>query len=598
MAELAIPLIALGSMYIISNQDKQKQKVGKENLTNMAASMADSFGGNAEIAYNYPIETNVMDDNIKEYKNPNQVTDKYFAPSNNNVPENNLNMGNGNVPQFISLTGMPLERDDMKHNNMTPYFGAKLRGATVNANISEGLLDNMQGGGSQQFRKTAVAPLFKPQDNMQWANGAPNQSDFIQSRMNTSLRMANTKPWEEQRVAPGLNQGYNTNASSSGLNSGMDARETWQPKSVDELRIKTNPKLSFDLNGHQGPANSTIKSRGNMGVMEKHLPDTYYNNTPDRWFTTTGLEKAQTARSTEVLHDVTRTNTTQEYYGATRSATGEAGYTPQYYHPSFRTETAQTNMAPPTFSGKTPASSGDYGRQGYSTLHNNRTTTKNADIGYISGAMKSVMAPLFDVLKPSRKENVVNNLRPYEGVSGVVPASTVFNPADRTKTTNRETQDGLLDNTHLNVERQVNNAYLVSEQQSIENNRDTTWTSVIGSSGGMGAQTGPRPYDADYNQRNNTNKTYPNRPNQGGTQIFNQYDNIKVDRHDGDRNNNRMWVRSVGNSVPSAIPSTDTIGKYNIPQTYNQGIAVDRMQPDILTAFKQNPYTHSLQSWA
>lgn len=131
-------------------------------------------------------------------------------------------------------------------------------------------------------------------------------SDFLQSRVNPSMRMANVKPWEEQRVAPGLNKGF-TNEGSNGFNSGMEARDSWLPKTVNELRVDTNPKITYGLSGHEGPADSLIKNAGTVqtqGRVEKNRPDTYYNVGQKRWFTTTGLEKAQTARGVEVLHDV------------------------------------------------------------------------------------------------------------------------------------------------------------------------------------------------------------------------------------------------------------------------------------------------------
>ena len=49
----------------------------------------------------------------------------------------------------------------------------------------------------------------------------------------------------------------------------------------------------------------------------------------------------------------------------------------------------------------------------------------------------------------------------------------------------------------------------------------------------------------------------------------------------------------VSNGGPSTIPSTDTFGKINTPQYYNEEKNNDRINPDILTAFKQNPYTQS-----
>jgi hypothetical protein len=588
MAELAIPLIALGSMYIISNQEKKKEK-----FTNMSDKK--NYLPNTEIIpENYPTLAPVNSDNVQRYINPNQITDKYFDPA---TYEKTINKELKNEPNFISLSGQPIVGKEFRHNNMTPFFGAKIRGATANANVSESILDNMQGTGTQQFRKKEVAPLFKPQDNVQWAHGMPNQSDFYQSRVNPGTRMANIKPWEEQLVAPGLNQGYGTEGS-LGFNSGMGSRESWMPYTVDELRVKTNPKLTFGLEGHEGPAINLIKNRGLIGQVEKHLPDTYYNNTPDRWLTTTGIEKAQTARGIEILQDVSRPFTTTEYFGTSGRAEGDAGYTPQNYQKSHRTEKTCEIVSAPSAAGQNPASTGDYSRDSYKFLPTNRSTVCYSATGIVGGVVKAVVAPLLDILRPTRKENVVGNARPYENGKSSVPANVVYNPSDRTKTTNREMLEGKLDNNHLNIQNQKDGAYSVSTQQAIENNRDSTNITYMGNSGGPANQSGLRQYDAEYNQHNNPNKTYLNRPNQGGTQIFNQTDNIKIDKVDCDRDNNRLWVRGSGPTVATALPAPETYGKFSARQYYDENINCERIQPDILSAFKQNPYTQSLQSWA
>ena len=588
MAELAIPLIALGSMYIISNQEKKKEK-----FTNMSDKK--NYLPNTEIIpENYPTLAPVNSDNVQRYINPNQITDKYFDPA---TYEKTINKELKNEPNFISLSGQPIVGKEFRHNNMTPFFGAKIRGATANANVSESILDNMQGTGTQQFRKKEVAPLFKPQDNVQWAHGMPNQSDFYQSRVNPGTRMANIKPWEEQLVAPGLNQGYGTEGS-LGFNSGMGSRESWMPYTVDELRVKTNPKLTFGLEGHEGPAINLIKNRGLIGQVEKHLPDTYYNNTPDRWLTTTGNEKAQTARGIEILQDVSRPFTTTEYFGTSGRAEGDAGYTPQNYQKSHRIEKTCEIVSAPSAVGQNPASTGDYSRDSYKFLPTNRSTVCYSATGIVGGVVKAVVAPLLDILRPTRKENVVGNARPYENGKSSVPANVVYNPSDRTKTTNREMLEGKLDNNHLNIQNQKDGAYSVSTQQAIENNRDSTNITYMGNSGGPANQSGLRHYDAEYNQHNNPNKTYLNRPNQGGTQIFNQTDNIKIDKVDCDRDNNRLWVRGSGPTVATALPAPETYGKFSARQYYDENINCERIQPDILSAFKQNPYTQSLQSWA
>jgi hypothetical protein len=53
-----------------------------------------------------------------------------------------------------------------------------------------------------------------------------------------------------------------------------------------------------------------------------------------------------------------------------------------------------------------------------------------------------------------------------------------------------------------------------------------------------------------------------------------------------------MWVPS---NMPQMPMSKETYGKIRSPQYYDEcKIGCDRIQPDILNAFKNNPYTHSL----
>ena len=56
-----------------------------------------------------------------------------------------------------------------------------------------------------------------------------------------------------------------------------------------------------------------------------------------------------------------------------------------------------------------------------------------------------------------------------------------------------------------------------------------------------------------------------------------------------------MWIPQGG---PTVITSTEQYGQLQGMQTYNENIQTDRMNPDILTAFKNNPYTQSLHSYA
>ena len=105
--------------------------------------------------------------------------------------------------------------------------------------------------------------------------------------------------------------------------------------------------------------------------------------------------------------------------------------------------------------------------------------------------------------------------------------------------------------------------------------------------GGHADRTGT----AAYNQQLNVNKTYPNRPNQGNMSLLGTETNISVAKLEADRNNNRMWVPS---SAPPQIPSMEQFGQMSMPQTYDNNLNTERMDPAILNAFRQNPYTKSL----
>lgn len=600
MATLAIPILALGSLYVMSNQNKEESKV-KEGFHNMGKTTNYLPGVNPPTPVeNYPTTSDVRKDNVRVYKNPNQTTDKFY---NNQVYDgviaNNPNGSSGSGRESVmSLTGKPIVKGNFEHNNMVPFFGAKIKGSTGKADIHETILDNMQGNGSQFITKQECAPLFKPDHNLHYISGAPNMSDFYQSRVNPGKKMANIKPWQEEKVAPGLNKGYNGDGG-AGFNSGMESRDSWLPKTVNELRVDTNPKMTFGLAGHEGPANSKIKSgatKQTQGNVEKYLPDTYYTVGASRWFTTVGLEKGQTARGTEILQHVNRTTTSCPYFGS-GGTDSDATYVAGEYEEPLKQQLPTNPISNADAHGQNMASPSDYGAKSYTNFANNRSTTRREEpFGIVQGAMKAITAPILDILRPSRKENAIGTGRPCGNAKTTVSHLPVYNPADRTKTTIREMTGDKLDNNHLNMDRQQDigaGGYLVNKQTSVQVQRDTTNVENIGNAAPAHAVANPV-YDAAYRQRNNPNKTYKNHPNQGGMQIFNQNDNIKIDKLDCDRNNNRMWAPE---STVSAIPSTDTFGKINMPQYYDETKGSERIEPDILTAFKKNPYAQSLQSW-
>ena len=83
--EIAIPLVALGGMYVISNQpsnhsNKKSKRGEKENFVNMGLKKQNSELPNTNIPpQNYPVENlSQLVETTQRYQNPNTATDKYF----------------------------------------------------------------------------------------------------------------------------------------------------------------------------------------------------------------------------------------------------------------------------------------------------------------------------------------------------------------------------------------------------------------------------------------------------------------------------------------------------------------------------------------
>ena len=117
--------------------------------------------------------------------------------------------------------------------------------------------------------------------------------------------MNNINPFKEPQVAPGLNLGYTSEGQGGFQLWNGASRELWMAKTVDEMRVTTNPKASGNsILGYEGPANSHIKTMGSQGKQEKNRPERDFEMTQDRYLTTTGVEKGQTMRSIPIQRHV------------------------------------------------------------------------------------------------------------------------------------------------------------------------------------------------------------------------------------------------------------------------------------------------------
>lgn len=606
--ELAIPLFALGSLYLAAkssgadDDDRPAQRGGRRQEG--FESLPNTNVPNRNFPDEYPVVSVDVDltsklSTVNKYDTPSVYTDKYFNPSGDRayLDQQAASAGGGLTHNFVSLSGDKVDPSYFKHNNMVPFFGSTLRSRMVDENSNEGLLDNMIGTGTQILSKSEQSPLFSPSENMQWAHGMPSSSDFMQSRMNVSTKMSNVKPFEEERVRPGLGL---EGEYSLGFNSGMMAREMWMPKTADQMRAVNKPKAAgLSLDGHEGPAMSRITNIGIHAQVEKNRPDRHFELDSSRYMATTaqGVALGQTLHALPVDRAESHRSTAAMSYVGGAAAGQEGMYVDGEYMPSKHQDLGAVPLAPADNAGRGFARDGDYAYASNRTYANNRSTANAGDyFGAMGGTIGAVVAPLLDMLRPSRKENTIGSLRPYQNPTSGPKNPRVFNPADRPGATIRETTEN--SNGHMTINSGQNGmGYTVSKHTQAYTTRQDTGDFEYGGIGGTVNAKQMRNYEAEYNQRNNEVKssTINGRLAPGGLALMQGGINQRNKHLDQDLDRGQY---STAPNMPYQSPDATAMGRLagSSGNSLYSNIQLDRNSGDVLAPLQSNPYTHNILS--
>ena len=177
----------------------------------------------------------------------------------NKIPEQVGNISRLSLERDLSLQGGYSQCDDkmtygvvpssqMTHNNMQPDFRPK-KGYGYNIDehrhindISQRKLDLFTGSlNNLEYKpKTERKPLFNPMIGLTHIYGAPVMTSEYESRFIPSREKRNQKPFQETRVTPGLNLGYNE-VGKQGYHDSYRAFD----KTVNELRTPNHAKVSY-----------------------------------------------------------------------------------------------------------------------------------------------------------------------------------------------------------------------------------------------------------------------------------------------------------------------------------------------------------------
>jgi len=289
-----------------------------------------------------------------------------------------------------------------------------------------------------------------------------------------------------------------------------------------------------------------------------------------------------------------RNDNLNDYMGPASAIDVKAATAPQNYEKSKRQESMSCDINHSRAAGKGPHIDGDNFLRSHTNYENHRSTVRQPDTirSGFGGAIGAVIAPIMDIFKPTRKDETIHSLRVYgEAAGSIIPKGYVYNTQDVTPTTIKETT---MHELPFNINNQKEGMYVNNYSSPDLTQRDTTSCLYYNAPGGFATTIGEMNYSSAYRQHNNDIKsqTIMNRQNQGGTQIFNSQMNLTTVKSDSECFDGRF--NPAFSSLSALPPSVDTYGAIQVPQYYNECQMCDRIQPDILDAFKNNPYTHPL----
>lgn len=216
-----------------------------------------------------------------DMNNPNQQHNQGIGLEGGVVPDN-LKHVNTDKTVYSRLADIDFKKEEFTHGGMLPFFSSNVTQPSIDNTYSKSVLDLFTGTSTNEFWKSKreVENFGDIKNNMQNVSGVENSLEFQQTRYETPKIMNNTLPFEQVRVGPGFNDGY-TAEPSGGF--GQNASRDWcqdTTRTVDDLRVLTNPKLSFEGRIVDGQKEQLP---GEIGEVCKNRVDTFYEQTEDMY---------------------------------------------------------------------------------------------------------------------------------------------------------------------------------------------------------------------------------------------------------------------------------------------------------------------------
>jgi hypothetical protein len=233
--------------------------------------------------------------------------------------------------------------DQLVHDNMVPYYSPKygygsndLQNEHVMNFKNELFTGNLK---STWNKKDEVRPFFTPVADLSFVYGTPVRPEGEESRFIPSRYRNGELLFDPIRVTPGLNLGYNE----IGTQGYQDLFRSL-PKTVDELRIRTDQKITYEgriipgLKGNERPIQAPVIS---------YKPDGFKITTEADLLPTTDVNTGPKVRENFIMKETDRAGQHIEYTGGAYTTEEAVGRNvPEWMREKYKYATKQNFTLP------------------------------------------------------------------------------------------------------------------------------------------------------------------------------------------------------------------------------------------------------------
>ena len=235
-------------------------------------------------------------------------------------------------------------KDQLTHINQVPDYSIKGNYGYNNPNGDDTVRDikreiftgDMK---STWKKKQETKPFFTPVNNAGFVYGNAVYDDNELERYLPSRYRQNERLFDPIRVTPGVN----LDANEIGTHGNFSLYQA-RPKTVDELRTKNNPKISYEGRMVSGMRGRELPV---MGKTTSTKMNTFKINTQDDLLPNGTEYKGPRANAQVILKHTTRPETSTEYTGGAYASNQQMGRNvPEYMREKVRESSKQNFFAP------------------------------------------------------------------------------------------------------------------------------------------------------------------------------------------------------------------------------------------------------------